>query len=161
MRLFKKKFIYTAQLDAMDCGPACLQSIALYYGKKLDLEYLRDITYITREGVSLLAIAKAAEKIGFKTRGVKIKLDILSKQVKCPCILYWRQEHFVVLYDIKTSRGKRIYRIADPSVGKIDLDEESFSKAWLQSFEHFEEYGICLLLEPSISFHKSDERKKK
>ena len=45
MRLFKKKFIYTAQLDAMDCGPACLQSIALYYGKKLDLEYLSCLLY--------------------------------------------------------------------------------------------------------------------
>lgn len=151
----RKKFKCLYQLDAMDCGPTCLQSIALYYGKQIELDYLRSICYITREGVSLLALAKAAEKIGFTTRGVKISLSTLVTDVKLPCILHWRQEHFVVLYKIKNKKGKRIFYISDPSVGNVEIDEESFIRAWVQHSESHQDIGVCLLLEPSNHFEKT------
>ena len=50
----------------MDCGPACLAMVSSHYGKDFGLQYLRDKSFITREGVSLLGISEAAEKIGFK-----------------------------------------------------------------------------------------------
>lgn len=50
------------QHDQMDCGPACLAMVASYYGKDFGLQYLRDKSFITREGVSLLGISAAAEK---------------------------------------------------------------------------------------------------
>ncbi|MDR2205679.1 MAG: hypothetical protein LBE36_05935 [Flavobacteriaceae bacterium] len=55
------------QHDTMDCGPACLAMVCSHYGKKFGLQYLRDQSFITREGVSMLGISEAAEKIGFKS----------------------------------------------------------------------------------------------
>ncbi len=57
------KFI--PQQDQMDCGPACLAMIASEHGKNYSLKYLRDYSFITREGVSMLGISEAARKIGF------------------------------------------------------------------------------------------------
>jgi ABC-type bacteriocin/lantibiotic exporter with double-glycine peptidase domain len=42
----------------MDCGPACLRMVAQAYGKHYRLETLRERCFITREGVSMLGIAK-------------------------------------------------------------------------------------------------------
>lgn len=70
-----KKFPIYIQLDSMDCGPTCLRIIAKYYGKNFSLQSLRDKCHINREGVSLLGISDAAEKIGFRTIGVKLILN--------------------------------------------------------------------------------------
>ena len=66
-------FPHSRQHDAMDCGPTCLQMIALYYGKRYSLQTLRERSFITREGVSMLGISDAAESIGFRTMGVRLK----------------------------------------------------------------------------------------
>ena len=50
-------FPHYLQLDAMDCGPSCLRMIAKYYGKSYSLQTLRARSFITREGVSMLASA--------------------------------------------------------------------------------------------------------
>ncbi|SCQ17605.1 Lactococcin-G-processing and transport ATP-binding protein LagD [Tannerella forsythia] len=55
------------QLDSIDCGPTCLRMIAKHYGKHYSLETLRQHSFITREGVSMLGISDAAEYIGFRT----------------------------------------------------------------------------------------------
>ncbi|MDR1544298.1 MAG: hypothetical protein LBS50_07845, partial [Prevotellaceae bacterium] len=64
------KFPYFPQLDAMDCGATCLRMIAKFYGKSYSNQFLREKSFITREGVSMLGIADAAESIGFRTQGV-------------------------------------------------------------------------------------------
>lgn len=52
------------QYDFMDCGPTCLKMIAKHYGKVFALDRLREITQMSRNGVSLYSISDAAEKIG-------------------------------------------------------------------------------------------------
>jgi len=79
-------FPFTPQLDARDCGPACLHAIARHHGKQHSLPKLRDYCHINREGVSLLGISDAAEKIGFRTMGVKITFDKLANEVPLPCM---------------------------------------------------------------------------
>ena len=64
-----KTFPHYLQLDAMDCGPTCLRMIARYYGKNYSLQTLRERSFITREGVSMLGISDAAESIGFRNIG--------------------------------------------------------------------------------------------
>ena len=54
---------FTPQFDKMDCGPACLAMISSYYGKDFGLQYLRNKSFITREGVSLLGISEASKKM--------------------------------------------------------------------------------------------------
>ena len=100
-----KPFPFYHQHDSMDCGATCLRMIAKYYGKNYSLETLREKTYINREGVSLLGISEAAEKIGFHTLGVHIPFEQLL-EVPLPCIVHWKQNHFVVVYDIKVNKSK-------------------------------------------------------
>jgi len=95
-----KSFPHYTQLDAMDCGPTCLRMIAKHYKRSYTLQTLREKSFITREGVSMLGISDAAESIGFHTQGVKITLEQLMEDAPLPCILHWNQNHFVVLYKI-------------------------------------------------------------
>jgi ABC-type bacteriocin/lantibiotic exporter with double-glycine peptidase domain len=60
-----KPFPHYPQVDSMDCGPTCLRMIARHYGRSYTLQTLREKSYITREGVSMLGISDAAESIGF------------------------------------------------------------------------------------------------
>lgn len=83
-----KKFPHYRQLDVMDCGPTCLRMVAKYYGKSYTLQTLREKSFITREGVSMLGISDAAEAIGFRTTGVRITLNQLRDEIPLPCILH-------------------------------------------------------------------------
>jgi ATP-binding cassette subfamily B protein len=74
--------------------------IAKHYGRHYTLQNLREKSFITREGVSMLGISDAAESIGMHTVGVKITLEQLIHEAPLPCILHWNQNHFVVLYRI-------------------------------------------------------------
>jgi ATP-binding cassette subfamily B protein len=71
------------------------------YGKRYSVEYLREECFLTREGVSLLGITEAAQKIGFETLSAKLTVEKLCENPDLlPCILHWNQNHFVVLYRI-------------------------------------------------------------
>ena len=92
------KFPFYKQPDAMDCGPTCLRIIAKYYGKSISLAKIRSLSETTREGTSIKNIADTAEKIGFRTLGVKLNFHKLIANAPLPCIIHWNQEHFVILY---------------------------------------------------------------
>lgn len=158
------KFPHYLQFDAMDCGPACLRMISKYYGKTYSIETLRERSFITRDGVSLLGISDAAESIGFHTSGVRISLKQLREDMPLPCILHWNQNHFVVCYDIKRKHGEWLYRIADPANQLVDYTEEEFCKCWFSNKLNGENVGTALALEPSPDFTKQEDetdRKKK
>ena len=63
-----KPFPFYKQHDAMDCGPTCLYIVCKYYGRSYGLERLRELTEIGKEGVNILGISDAAEKIGYRTQ---------------------------------------------------------------------------------------------
>jgi len=136
----------------MDCGPTCLRMIAKHYGRNYKVETLRKLCEINREGVSLLGISDAAEKIGFRSLGVKLSAAQL-KDAELPCILHWRQTHFVVLYKIKNHK----YYLADPASGLVTLEEGDFARAWLGDREKQE--GIAMLLSPSPQFYELEDEK--
>jgi ATP-binding cassette subfamily B protein len=152
-------FPFYRQLDAMDCGPSCLRMIGRFYGKKFSLEYLREQSYITREGVSLLGLSEAAEKIGFRSHAVRITFDQLMEDVPLPCILHWSQKHFVVLppQRYRHRKNEKIL-VADPGNGLVKVDKETFLHSWQTG-----QSGIVLLLEPTDSFYqqKDDLRERK
>src|SRR5690554_3967238 len=156
------KFPSYTQLDAMDCGPTCLRMIARYYGKHYSLETLRERSFITREGVSMLGISDAAEHIGFRTTGVMISFDQLVEEAPLPFIVHWKQNHFVVVYDIKKDRkkGHRIY-VSDPALGPAKYDEADFKKCWFSTKKENDDKGAALLLQPGPEFHDRDDEKQK
>lgn len=139
----------------MDCGPTCLRIIAKYYGKSFSLQTLRDYCHISREGVSLLGICDAAEKIGFRTMGAKISFEQLCSEVSLPCIVHWNQCHFVVVYKIERKKNETYVYISDPASGLLKYKKEQFLKCWAQIVSETsgkKTVGIVLLLEPTPKF---------
>ena len=122
-------FPFVKQYDSMDCGPSCLKMVAEHYKKIFSIETLRKKCYITREGVSFLGLSEAADSIGFRTIGVKIPFNKLVESVPLPCIVHWKQNHFVVVYKIQADK----IWIADPAIGLIKYSREEFLSNWAGS----------------------------
>lgn len=139
---------YYPQHDAMDCGPTCLRMVAAFYGKCYSLEGLREKSFITREGVSMLGISEAAEKIGFRSICVQVGYEKLQ-EAPLPRIIHWNQQHFVVVYKLN---DKHVW-VADPGAGKLKYTKEEFCNCWLSSRKNEEDTGVALLLEPTPEFY--------
>lgn len=146
------RFTHYRQLDTMDCGPTCLRMVAKYYGREYTLEHLRRLSFINREGTSLLGLNRAATSIGFKAMNVSMSFDQLDEEAPLPCILFWSDEHFVVLppqnYESSNKRAKIL--VADPAHGMMKLDKETFRQYWLGDKQE----GIALLLKPTAAFYE-------
>jgi ATP-binding cassette, subfamily B, bacterial len=152
-------FPFYNQLDAMDCGPSCLRMIAKHYGKNYTLQTLRDKSYITREGVSMLGISDAAEAIGFRSMGVRITFDQLLTEAPLPFIAHWNQNHFVVVYKISQQKKETFVYVSDPARGLIKFSKEEFLSGWATTKEGGEDKGLCLLLETTPDFYNTDDEK--
>lgn len=148
------KIKFHPQRDMMDCGAACLQSICEYYGKKVDLQFIRELCHITRNGVSMLGIADAAETLGFRTIGIKLNLEQLANDVLLPCIVHWSQQHFVVVISVK----KRHVTIMDPAAGILKYTTADFLNSWLhlRDTDSINHLGAALLLSPSTIFYNKN-----
>lgn len=148
-----KNFPFYHQPDAMDCGPTCLRIIAKHYGRSISLAKLRQLSETTREGSSLKIIANAAEKIGFRALGVKISYTKLVAEAPLPCIVYWQQKHFVVVYKIQKDK---VY-VSDPAHGLLKYTQAEFIKNWIgNNADDNTEEGIALLLEPTPKLKKAE-----
>lgn len=137
----------------MDCGPACIQMIAAYYGRKYTLQELRNRSYIDKEGVSLKGLSEASESIGFRSMAVKIPFVDTDnapslRTSPLPIVAHWNQNHFVVVYKI----GKRHVWIGDPASGILKLSIDTFKSHWLSDFDK----GIVLLLETTAKFNSEE-----
>lgn len=88
----------------MDCGLSCLRMISISYGRDYSFDKLREYIPATKDGLSLLSISKASEQIGFKTSGGRFSIEQLKYKINLPCILYWDQNHFIVLYKVTVNK---------------------------------------------------------
>jgi ATP-binding cassette subfamily B protein len=145
-------FPFVKQPDAMDCGPACLKMVAGFYKMNFSLESLRKKCYITREGVSFLGLSEAADSLGFRTIGVKVHFEVLNENVPFPCIIHWRQKHFVVVYKIKNDK----IWIADPATGLIKFSRDEFVQNWASTVVDGKPAGLILIIEPTPALFKNE-----
>ena len=132
------------QMEALECGAACLAMILGYYGKTVSLEKIRTDCGVSRDGVKATHIFKAAEKYGLKGKGYKMELSAL-KLLTAPVILFWNFNHYVVFEGFK---GKKAC-INDPAAGRRLIDTEEFNEAYT---------GVVLVLEKTESFSKGGEK---
>lgn len=152
-----RTFTAFRQPDSMDCGPTCLRMLAKYYGKNYSLQYLREHSFINREGVTMLGLSDAAQSIGFKTLGAKITLEQLANEMPLPCILHWNQNHFVVCYNVRGKGQSRRFHIADPAIGKVSYDDKELDRHWLSGKLDGTSVGLALQVEPGIDFYDIPE----
>lgn len=143
-----KRFPLYIQRSNLDCGTTCLRMIAAFYGKKLSMECINRLCSYTMNGTTMLGLKKTAEQLNFEVLGIKTNIDRLVNEVPLPCILYWRQEHFVVLYKVKRKSSRILFYVADPIGSRFKYSQEEIEKCWiLQSNE-----GAALCLEPAQNF---------
>lgn len=147
-------FPHYKQPDAKNCGATCLRMIAKYYGRSVSLEKLQRLSETTREGSNLKSISNAAEKIGFRTLGVKIDYERLRDDVPLPCIIHWKQNHFVIVYKIKNNT---VY-VADPAHGLLKYSTFDFLDNWMgKNSDKKTKEGIALILEPTPRLNQTEE----
>ena len=111
----------------MTCGPASLAMVCGWWGKRYGLSVMERLCPPTREGVSMLGLVKTARALGLEANAVKICPDAIG-DITMPLILHWEQNHYVVLYEADTRRGR--YKVADPGKGKITYRRDEFLRRW-------------------------------
>ena len=116
------------QQSQMDCGITCIAMVALYFGKRLDINELRERAGVSIEGTNMLSLAETAEQCGFITRGIRGTYEGL-RNAKLPLICFWKHNHFVVLYEI----NKDYAFIGDPAEGIVKVTREEFTKEFSKS----------------------------
>ncbi len=119
---FGRKLPLILQTEATECGLASLAMVACYHGFRTDLATMRRLFLVSIKGTTLGHLIQMANALSMATRPVKLELEDLP-QLRLPCILHWKFNHFVVLKEVK---GKTI-TIHDPAFGlrKLPLDEVS------------------------------------
>lgn len=140
---FTRRYPFFEQQSASDCGAACLVMVGRYWGKRFNLNRLRDIANVDRNGASLRGLAVAAESIGFSTRPVKASLDKLAQQT-LPAIVHWEGKHYIVVYEVASDR----VIVADPAYGQRSLTHQAFKTGWT---------GYALLLQPTALLRDANE----
>ena len=144
--LFRKiiqRYPFHAQQSQSDCGAACLVMVSRFWGRKCNINRLRDVANVDRHGASLRGLSSAAESIGFVTRPVKASLDKLAEQ-DLPAIAHWDGNHYVVVYEVT----KRHVIIADPARGQKTLSHNEFKAGWT---------NYTLLLQPTAILRKGKD----
>jgi len=150
-----KKFPFYEQYDSMDCGAACLRMVAKYHGQYYSLDYLRELTYLNRNGVSLLGISDAAEQIGLKTLAASVPYDRLAEDMPLPAIAHWDNNHFVVVYEATNTH----VTVGNPATRLEKITKEEFIKHWADARQFGADSGVLLMLEttPDFAREKGEE----
>jgi ATP-binding cassette subfamily B protein len=104
------------QLEAADCGAACLAMVLAYFGKRVPLHEVRELTCTDAQGVNALSLVKAARAYGLDARGLRAEVESLP-QLPRGSVLHWEFSHFVVLERV-TRKG---VRVIDPACGRRHL----------------------------------------
>ncbi|MBR0414565.1 MAG: NHLP family bacteriocin export ABC transporter peptidase/permease/ATPase subunit [Clostridia bacterium] len=133
------------QMEALECGAACLNMILAYYKKFVTLEKTRSDCGVSRDGSSAGNIIKAAANYGLKTKALLIDRKGLQSKGKFPCIIHWNKNHFVVLDGFT----KKYAVLNDPAQGLVKVSFEEFDKAYT---------GIYMEFEPGENFEPGGKR---
>ena len=134
------------QMEALECGAACLAMVMAYYQKWVPLEQVRLDCGVSRDGSNAKNMMLAARHYGLEAKGYRMELEALRKQGTFPCIIHWNFDHFVVLDGFKGNKAV----LNDPARGVVKVDMESFDEAFT---------GIVINLIPGESFAPSGKPK--
>lgn len=134
------------QMEALECGAACLAMVMAYYEKWVPLEQVRKDCGVSRDGSNARNVLIAARSYGFEAAGYRMEIGALKENAKFPCIIHWNFNHFVVLDGFKGNNAV----INDPARGLVRIPMEEFDRAFT---------GICLVITPGEDFVPSGKKK--
>ena len=134
------------QLEALECGAACLAMVMAYYSKWVPLEEVRLACGVSRDGTSAKNMYLAAQQYGFDVKAFRMSPDAIKKEASYPCIIHWNMNHFVVLNGF---RGRYAY-INDPARGVVKVSMDEFDNSFT---------GIVIIPVPSENYEPSGKRR--
>ena len=134
------------QMEALECGAACLAMILAYYRKWVPLEQVRVDCGVSRDGSNMKNIYLAAKAYGMNVHGYTMELDALKQKATYPCIIHWNFNHFVVLDGFRGNRAV----LNDPARGLVKVSMEEFDRSFT---------GIVMTFEPGENFQPGGKRK--
>jgi len=134
------------QLEALECGAACLTMILAYYSKWIPLEKIRYACGVSRDGSNAINILKAARHYGLEAKGYRYEPEALKEKGTFPCIIHWNFNHFVVLNGFRNNRAY----LNDPAKGNYSVPMSVFDESFT---------GICLMFKPTEQFVPSGKPK--
>ena len=129
------------QMEATECGAACLGMILARYGRWVPLEELRLRCGVSRDGSKASNMLRAAREYGLLAQGFRREPKRVF-DIPFPMIVFWNFNHFVVLEGI---RGEHVY-INDPAEGPRRVSWQEFDESYT---------GVCLGFEPGPEFRRS------
>ncbi|YCH30536.1 peptidase domain-containing ABC transporter [Erwinia sp. D4-22] len=141
---WRRKLPVMQQTQATECGMTCVGMIANYFGHGIDMVTLRKRFPTSLKGATLADVMLIARQLGMAGRALRLELDELEK-LRCPCILHWEMNHFVVLKSV----SKEKITIHDPARGKRDIPLDEVSRCFT---------GIALELLPGATFTQVQEK---
>jgi len=110
------------QMEALECGAACLTMILAYYGRWIPLEQARAECGVSRDGSKAVNVLKAARRYGLTAQGKSYSTKALRNKGTFPSVLFWNFNHFVVL----TGFGRNCAYLNDPARGQVKVSMEEF-----------------------------------
>jgi ABC-type bacteriocin/lantibiotic exporter with double-glycine peptidase domain/CRP-like cAMP-binding protein len=116
---------FIQQVDAMDCGAACLAMVARAFGRRVSLARTRQLVNAGPDGASLRSICRGGEELGLATRSVKTSARHLD-HMPLPAIVHWDEHHWIVLAAV----DREHVQVVDPAVGGRRLTREAFERRW-------------------------------
>lgn len=126
------------QLEAVDCGAACLGMVLGYYGRHVPLAQLRRDCGISRDGSRASKLVAAARYHGLEAKGWKKDLEGL-RGLAPPYIVFWQFRHYVVVEGL----DRRGVWINDPAAGRRRVGWQEFSDSFT---------GVVLTMAPGKEF---------
>ena len=121
----RRRYADVRQVDAMDCGAACVATLCRQFGYNVSLPAIRAAVGTGLDGTSLRGIVRGGAEIGVEFRAVKSSVDRLPSMPK-PAILHWGGNHWVVLHELRKGRAV----LADPATGLRTVPLTQLSREW-------------------------------
>lgn len=112
------------QMEAAECGAACLTMILAHYGRWAPLDKVRQDCGVSRDGSKASYVVKAAEGYGLYAQGLRVTPDSI-KNLKFPLIAFWNLNHFVVVEGF----DKKRWFLNDPAEGPRYVTYEEFDRS--------------------------------
>lgn len=139
-KYWRKRTPTLIQMEAVECGAACLGIILGYWGRYVPLEKLRLDTGVSRDGSNALNMIKGGRDYGLEAKGYRKSLEELYT-IDSPAVVLWELNHFVVIEGF----GKNKVYINDPAVGPRTVSYEELDESYS---------GIVITFTPTEAFEK-------